>query len=264
MTNPAANTAMNPDFGKTASDYARHRLGFPDRLFDLLEDLGVTMAGARAADLGTGTGALARGLARRDARVTGIDPAVTLMAEAAKLDMEWGVEIKYLQGKAEDTGLESGAFDLVTSGQSWWWFDADKALAEAARLLKHGGALAICSFSWLAAPGNVAELTEKLIEKHNPKWDMGGGNGLHPEFDADLLRGGFTGVQSAHFAVDAPYTKESWRGRIRASAGISASLTPEQVAAFDEELKAALDAFTGSDQLPVPHGVYAAVGRKLG
>lgn len=252
---------MKPDFGKTASDYAQHRHGFPDQMFSMLEHMGVRFSDARAVDIGTGTGSLARGMARRGAKVTGIDPSIELMEEATKLDMEWGVDTQYIRGTAEKTGLESGAFDLVTSGQSWWWFDTDRALAEATRILKPGGILAICSFDWVPAPGNVVELTEKLIEKHNPQWNMGGGNGKHPEFVTDMGRGGFVDVQTDHASVNAPYTKESWLGRIRASAGVSASLSPEQVARFDEELETELDAFSVGERLPVPHAIYVAQGK---
>ena len=63
------------DFGKTASDYARHRAGFPDSFFTKLEQHGVSIQGARVVDLGTGTGTVARELAVRGAsRVVGIDP----------------------------------------------------------------------------------------------------------------------------------------------------------------------------------------------
>lgn len=60
---------MNPDFGRTADDYARHRAGFPDSLFKRLSELGIGLEGQDVVDLGTGTGTLGRAtreaLARR-------------------------------------------------------------------------------------------------------------------------------------------------------------------------------------------------------
>lgn len=249
-----------PDFGKTASDYSRHRHGFPGELFDIFARFGISLDGAQAVDLGTGTGSLARGMARRGAVVTGVDPSHDLTAEARRLDMEWGVAIRHVNTIAEKTRLESNAFDIVTSGQSWWWFDRQAALAEVKRVLRPGGTLAICSFDWIPQPGNVVELTERLIEKHNPSWSMGGGNGFHPDFVSDLKSGGFEDVRAAHEQVDAPYTKESWRGRVRASAGVGASLDPDGVEAFDRELDEALNRFSSVESLPVPHVVYVAVG----
>jgi ubiquinone/menaquinone biosynthesis C-methylase UbiE len=252
---------MNPDFSKTASDYSRHRQGFPDELFEVLTEFGIVLKESRAVDLGTGTGTLARGMARRGAIVTGIDPSSNLTEEAQRLDLEWGVATRYVNRSAESTGLDSGGFDVVTSGQSWWWFDAPAALAEVRCILRPGGTLTICSFDWVPAPGNVVELTEQLIKKHNPQWDMGGGNGLHPEFVTDLKSGGFKHTRNNFRPVDATYTKESWRGRIRASAGIGTFLEPEQITAFDSEHVALLDRFTSSNTLTVPHIVFTAAGR---
>ena len=253
---------MNPDFGRTASDYSTHRQGFPDSLYELLARLGVRFSGTRVVDLGTGTGTLARGMARRGASVTGIDLSNAMTAEAARLDMEWGVSTHYLNTYAEKTGLESASFDLVTSGQSWWWFDRRAALAEIQRILRPGGILTICSFDWVATPGNVVELTERLITQHNPRWSMGGGDGQHPEFLSDLKAGGFEDIKDAFLPVDAVYTRDAWTGRVRASAGIGASLDKQAVQAFDLELASALAAFFDEDPILVPHAVYVAIGRK--
>ena len=40
------------DFGKTATDYANYRVGFPASFFARLFDLGIGLAGQRAVDLG--------------------------------------------------------------------------------------------------------------------------------------------------------------------------------------------------------------------
>ena len=56
---------MKVEFGRTARDYGRYRAGFPDLLFEELAARGVGLAGQRVLDLGTGTGSLARGFARR-------------------------------------------------------------------------------------------------------------------------------------------------------------------------------------------------------
>ena len=93
------------DFDRTATDYGRHRAGFPDRFFDKLFADQVFAVGDAVVDLGTGTGTVARGLARRGCRVTGVDRAAALMAEAARLDTEADVSIAYVQASAEATEL---------------------------------------------------------------------------------------------------------------------------------------------------------------
>ena len=54
---------MNPDFGKTSSDYSKHRAGFPPSFFVRLRERGIGLSRQRILDLGTGTGTLARGFA---------------------------------------------------------------------------------------------------------------------------------------------------------------------------------------------------------
>ncbi|MDP6821879.1 MAG: class I SAM-dependent methyltransferase [Dehalococcoidia bacterium] len=252
----------NPDFGRAAKDYARHRGGFPPEFFDSLDEIAIDVEGARIVDLGTGAGTLARGFARRGAEVIAIDISEDLMREARRLDRESGVGVEYVTAPAEETGLPAGEFDIVAAGQCWWWFDPGAALAEATRLLKPGGALLLASWDWIPQPGNVVDLTERLIESHNPDWLKGGGNGLHPEFIVDLQGGGFEAVTQLTFPLDDTYTHESWRGRVRASAGVAASLSQDRVDVFDQELAALLAERFPGDPIAIPHRVFAAAGRK--
>src|SRR5262245_11843985 len=95
----------NVDFSVTANDYVKFRAGFPELLFRRLGGYGIGEPGQRILDLGTGTGSLARGLARRGARVVGLDRSEALMAEARALDAAAGLSIEYVLGRAEATGL---------------------------------------------------------------------------------------------------------------------------------------------------------------
>ena len=156
-------------------------------------------AGERLLDLGTGTGSLARGFARRGLQVTGLDPAQPLLDQARRLDDAAGVAVAYVQARAECTGLAAASFDVVSSGQSWHWFEGARAAQEVRRLLRPGGRVVIAHFDWLPLPGNVVEATERLIREHNPAWTHGGGSGLHPACLADLAHAGFAGIETFSF-----------------------------------------------------------------
>lgn len=252
---------MTVDFGRTARDYAAYRVGFPDELFGRLSALGACSAGQKVLDLGTGTGALARGFAQRGLHATGLDPADALLAEARRLDADAGVQVDYRVGRAESTGLQTGAFDVVSAGQCWHWFDAPRAATEIRRLLRPGGALVVCSLDYLVLPGNVCAATEELILARNPGWRWAGGCGIHPRWvhDADLA--GFERLESFSFDLVIPFTHEAWRGRIRACNGVGASLPDRAVADFDAALADLLaDAFR-SEPLEVLHRVWALVAR---
>lgn len=250
---------MNIDFGKTAQDYGRYRAGFPDELYTRLATFNIGVAGQRVLDLGTGTGALGREFARRGCDVTGLDPSESLLAQAKQLDQEAGVTTTYIVAKAEQTGLLAANFDVVTAGQCWHWFDRLKAAQEVRRLLIPQGWLVIAHFDWIPLTGNVVEATEQLIEQHNPEWKLGGGRGMYPRWLTDVAVAGFQNIETFSFDVFTPYSHEAWRGRIRASAGVAASLSPEQVARFDAALTQLLQERFPTDPLAVHHRVFAVV-----
>ena len=168
------------DFGKTAADYARHRAGFPERFFERLALQGIGRHGQAVVDIGTGTGTLARGLARRGCAVTGVDPSAAMLAEARELAAAEGLTIDFREGRAEALPLADGAFDVVTAGQCWHWFDRPRAAAEARRVLGPGGRVVIAHFDWIPQPGSVVEAAEALVQAHNPEWRFAGGIGTLP------------------------------------------------------------------------------------
>jgi SAM-dependent methyltransferase len=253
---------MNVDFGKTAADYGRYRAGFPDEFFDRLIRDGIVSPPCSVLDLGTGTGTVARGLALRGCEATGLDPSAKLLAEAERIDADLGLRLHYVEGRAEELPFARETFQVVTAGQCWHWFDGSRAAAEAYRVLESGGKIVIAHFDWIPLPGNVVDATERLIMKHNPKWKMGGGTGLHPRSLADVAIAGFGEIETFSFDVGAPYTHEAWRGRIRASAGVAASLPAENVAQFDAELAELLAQQYPENPLSVPHRVWAVTATK--
>ena len=248
------------NFGKAAEDYSAFRAGFPESIFDRLGDFNVGEPGHTVVDLGTGTGTLARGFAVRGCEVIGVDPDPRMIHAAKQLDRQSDVSIRYVEAKAESTGLESGIADLVSAGQCWHWFDQPRVIAEVSRLLKPGGTLVIANFDWLPLAGNVVEATEALIMRYNPDWQFGGGLGMYPQYLPVLSEAGSRDIQTFSYDLDVPYTPEAWRGRIRASAGVAA-LDPDATRKFDADLIALLSERFSSSVLAVPHRVFAIVAK---
>ena len=256
-------TVSGTNFGKAAEDYGTFRAGFPESIFDRLAEFRVGRPGHTVVDLGTGTGTLARGFALRGCEVIGVDPDPRMIDQARKLDRKSEVSIRYVEAKAESTGLDSGVADAVTAGQCWHWFDQPRVIAEVIRLLRPGGRLVIANFDWLPVTGNVVDATEELIMRYNPDWNLGGGLGMYPQYLPVLSEAGFQGIQTFSYGVDVPYTPEAWRGRIRASAGIAA-LESDAAHEFDKDLAELLSARFSSSVLLVPHRVFAIVAEIAG
>jgi SAM-dependent methyltransferase len=113
----------------------------PDR-FDtpLLDALG-PVVGLTVLELGCGLGDLSLELLRRGARLTALDlsPAsVGVLRERAERFAP-GAELRPVVAQAEETGLDTGAFDRVVGKWILHHLDVPAAVGEVRRLLRPGG-----------------------------------------------------------------------------------------------------------------------------
>ena len=247
------------DFGVAAEDYARHRPGFPDAFFDHVRTLGMGLAGQRVLDVGTGTGTLALGFARRGCDAVGLDPSGNMLAQARRLAIEQRLTVRWVEARAEATGMPAESFDLVCAGQCWHWFDRGAVAAEARRVLRPGARALIAYFSYLPEEGSLAQATERIVLRHNPTWAMAGLDGQYPRLADDLTGAGFERPSTFDFIVNTPFTHEAWRGRFRACHGVL-TLPPDAVGAFDSELAALLETYP--EPVLVPHRIFGIVARR--
>ena len=75
---------------------------------------------------------------------------------------------------------------------------------------------------------------EKLVLQYNPKWS-GAGETKHPISVAPELLEYFDLTYHEEYELDVSFTRTSWNGRMKACRGIGASLTPEEIAAWEKE-----------------------------
>ena len=118
-------------------DVYRDYLNTP-AFFALLPDV----AGLEGLDIGCGEGHNTRLLARRGARVTGIDIAETFVAYARKAEAEEPLGIEYRVASAVALPFEDESFDFATGFMSFMDVpETDRVLAEGHRVLRPGGFL---------------------------------------------------------------------------------------------------------------------------
>ncbi len=143
--------------------------GIPESELDVLGDV----AGLDVVDLGCGTAYFSSWLARRGARVVGVDPTPAQLETARRMQRETGIEFPLVEAVAEDVPLPAAAFDLALSeyGASIW-ADPYRWIPEAARLLRPGGRLAFLRNSTLVVlcvPEEDGVAGERLLR---PQRDM--------------------------------------------------------------------------------------------
>lgn len=251
------------DFGRHSDDYATYRPGFPPSFYERLDAI-IRIRDCRALDLATGPGTVAVELAARGSEVVGIDTSAAQITAAKRVAKEGNLErrMRFEVARAEHTGLEADSVDLVTAGQCWHWFDSAAAFAEAKRLLRPGGVLAVAYYSYLAEHSPVARDTEELILEFNPSWTMAGSTGIFPERVDDAIRAGFKLIEQFCYHHDEEFSHARWRGRIRTCNGVgSGELPPSEVQRFDEALGRLLSR-KYPDPMWVEHRVWCVAARK--
>ncbi len=149
-------------FNRLAGDYAA-RPAYPSGLVTRLAAL-AGGAGARAADLGAGTGLLALPLAARGLLVHAVEPARAMLGS---LGTPPPAGVTPVHAAAEATGLVAGTFDLVVLADALHWTDAELAGREAARLLRAGAVVAVVEPRFAATPFMSA--LSGLLAAANPK-----------------------------------------------------------------------------------------------
>lgn len=135
--------------------------GVPERELGALPDV----AGKDVVELGCGTAYWSAWLARRGARVVGIDNSERQLATARELQREHGLEFPLVHASAEAVPYPDESFDVALSeyGASIWC-DPYLWIPETARLLRPGGVLVFLVnsvLSMLCAP-DIGDVSERL------------------------------------------------------------------------------------------------------
>jgi SAM-dependent methyltransferase len=121
-------------FDSVAGQYRTARPGYPDALYDCLDELAGGLTGKAVVDLAAGTGIATTALDRRGANVVAVEPSLAMLGR---------FPFPAVSGRAEALPIRDGTQEMVTCAQAWHWVDPRPSLGECRRVLKAGGRLAL-------------------------------------------------------------------------------------------------------------------------
>ena len=143
----------------------------PEREVGVLPDVD----GLDVVELGCGTAYFSAWIAKRGARVTGVDPTPAQLDTARRMQRELGLNFPLVEARAEDVPLPDESFDLALSehGASIW-ADPGLWIPEAERLLRPGGLLVFLRGTTLAMLCSPPDDEEAAVEERllQPQFGM--------------------------------------------------------------------------------------------
>ncbi|WP_297216441.1 class I SAM-dependent methyltransferase [Thermoplasma sp.] len=123
------------DFTGKAENYSKYRPAYPIEIIRLLKEKYGFNKDMVIADIGCGTGILARLFLENGNPVICVDPNEDMLAVAKKILSSYS-NVSFVVGKAESTRLNDHSVNVITVGQAFHWFDMDRAKREFRRILK--------------------------------------------------------------------------------------------------------------------------------
>jgi ubiquinone/menaquinone biosynthesis C-methylase UbiE len=206
-------------FGRAADVYERSRPTYPAAAVErLAAELGIA-AGRDVLDLAAGTGKFTRLIVALGANVIAVEPSAAMRSEFAAVLPDVAVH----EGTAEQIPLTDGSVDVVTAAQAFHWFDAPRACAEIARVLRPGGGLGLIwnerdeSVPW------VAELSQVM------QWDVRMPYEVGTDFRQVLdVSGRFTPARYERFSFAQELDRDGLCDRVATTSYIASMDAPDR------------------------------------
>ena len=156
-SSPTSAPTQGPLWSERAADWAELAAGMSAPAWEAVANAACVGRGTHVLDIGCGSGEFCRLTAARGAAVSGIDAAAGMIAIARRAVPAGDFRV----GPMENLPWDDDRFDVVTAFTALQFAaDLDAALAEAARVARPGGQVAICDWSRQASSELHAVLGE--------------------------------------------------------------------------------------------------------
>ena len=125
-------------FSDRVEDYVKYRPHYSPDVVRALQGACGLNSGHLVADIGCGTGLLAKIFLENGNRVIGVEPNAEMRGAGVQLLSRYA-NFSAVAGRAEATTLPDRYADFVVAGQAFHWFEPQPTRAEFARILKPKG-----------------------------------------------------------------------------------------------------------------------------
>lgn len=249
------------DWGRTSADYAKFRDIYPQEFYDRIVRRGLCLSGQKVLDVGTGTGVLPRNMYRYGANWTGTDISEEQIEQAKILSR--GMDIDYYAQSTEDINFPRHSFDVITACQCFWYFKHEQIMPRFFNMLKDDGRILVLYMAWLPFEDAIAGASEKLVLKYSPEWS-GAGEEIHPIAIPGCYHEKFEVTYHEEYPLKVHFTREGWNGRMKACRGIGASLSKEEIGAWEREHMSLLSRIAPAEFDILHYGAMAELRKRKG
>jgi SAM-dependent methyltransferase len=158
---------QNTHTGKAVS-YGLGRPEYPAAFYDYLYGEFGLGRDAVIADIGAGPGKVTQGFLERGSRVWAVEPDED-MRRILRERLHPFANCIVLGNTAEDTGIPTGAADLIFCGNSYHWFDRARAVPEFRRILRARAGANVVLAQLNGQPSHSEELIQVLEAYETPR-----------------------------------------------------------------------------------------------
>jgi ubiquinone/menaquinone biosynthesis C-methylase UbiE len=250
MTFLPTDAAPTKRFTDRVANYIAYRPKYPAAVVEFMRaELGLEQSSI-VADVGSGTGIWTEMLLQSGGcrTVFAVEPN-DAMREAAETLLGKLPNFVSVNGAAEATTLADASVDLVTAAQAFHWFDAERARAEFARILKPGGwAALLWNMRKVDATPFLCEL-ERILRAYGT--DYGDGVAEFPR--AEVVESFFTGkFRTKSFPNAQAFDYEGLRGRWLSASYVPLAGHPNHEPMFDA-LRRAFDRYNTNGTVTIEY-----------
>jgi SAM-dependent methyltransferase len=208
-------------FSGRVESYVRYRPGYPDGVLPLLRLAPESII----ADVGSGTGISSELFLRAGHVVYGVEPNAEMRAAAETL-LRGYPRFHSVAGSAEATTLPDASVDVAVAGQAFHWFDADRARAEFARILRPGGRVVLLWNTRHVDTTPFLRAYEALLQEFGTDYQAV----RHDAIRHEVLNGFFAGGFEKHILPNEQrFGLEGLRGRLLSMSYVPAEDDPRHL-----------------------------------